>query len=141
MLMLTSTYQIQQRTHHHCLHQYKLLQRTPHQCLCLLPHTEFNNEHPTIACTNRHSYIEHFANACAYHQIPNTTMYTPQLFALLHRKPHQCLCLPPHTEFNNEHPTIACTKRHSYIEHFAKANAYHHILNTTTNTPQLLAQI
>ena len=166
--MLNTTYQIQQQTPHICLHQSTLLHRTLRQCLCLPPPTEYNNEHPTFACTNRHCYIEHFTNAYAYHHIPNTTTNTPQLLApldtatlntspmlmltttyqiqqrthhiclhqltLLHRTLRQCLRLPPHIDYNNEHPTIVCINRHCYIEYFANSYAYHHIPNTTTNT-------
>ena len=180
------------------MHQSTPLYQTSCQCLCLPPHTNYNNEHPTIACTMINFYSEHLTNAYAYHHIPNSTTNTPPSLApidaailntspilmlnttyqiqqqtphiclhqstLLHRTLCQHLCLPPHTEYNNEHPTIACTNRHfnrtlrqclclpphikynhkhptiacsninCNIEHLTKSYAYIHIMNSTTNT-------
>ena len=144
MLMLTTPYRIQQRTPHNCLHQSTLLYQTLCRCLCLPPHTKYNNEHPTIACTNQCFSIEHFANAYADHHISNTMMNTSQLLALVDAATSNTLpmpTLPPSTKYNTEHIKFACTNRHCYIEHFANAYAYHHIPNSTMNTPQSLAPI
>ena len=81
MLMLTTPYRIQQRTPHNRLHQTTLLYRTLCQCVCLPPHTKHNNEHPTIACTNKNCYIEHLTKTYAYHHIPNSTTNTSQPLA------------------------------------------------------------
>jgi len=126
------------------LHQSTLLYWILRQFLCLTPPTKYNTKHPTSACTNRDCYIEHFANAYAYHHIPNTTTNTPQLLAPIDTAiSHTLLMLMLTSTHQIQQRTLHnCLQQYKLLQqHLTNAYAYHHIPNSTTNTPHLLAPI